>query len=43
MRSLLNPFLQVNRFLRSKAGNLSIMAAIILPVGLGAAGLALDM
>jgi Flp pilus assembly protein TadG/uncharacterized protein YegL len=33
----------MNRFLGSKGGNLSIMAAIILPVGLGAAGLALDM
>jgi Flp pilus assembly protein TadG len=33
----------VSRFLRSKSGNLSVMAAIILPVGLGAAGLALDM
>lgn len=43
MRFLLHSFFPVNRFLRSKAGNLSIMAAIILPVGLGAAGLALDM
>jgi Flp pilus assembly protein TadG/uncharacterized protein YegL len=33
----------MHRFLRSKRGNLSVMAAIMLPVGLGAAGLALDM
>ena len=33
----------LRRFLRNKAGNLSLMAALILPVGLAAGGLALDM
>lgn len=33
----------MTRLLRNRRGNLSIMAALILPVGLAAAGLALDM
>ena len=43
MRSFLNSVSLINRFLRDKGGNLTVMAAFILPVGLGAAGLALDM
>ena len=39
----LNSAFLLKRFLRNKSGNLSLMAAFILPVGLGAAGLALDM
>jgi Flp pilus assembly protein TadG/uncharacterized protein YegL len=37
------PDVRLGRFLRNKAGNLSLMAALILPVGLAAGGLALDM
>lgn len=33
----------LRNFLGNKSGNLTVMAALILPVGLGAAGLALDM
>jgi Flp pilus assembly protein TadG len=43
MRSLVHSLISLNRLLRDRGGNLSVMAAIILPVGLGAAGLALDM
>jgi Flp pilus assembly protein TadG/uncharacterized protein YegL len=37
------PDVRLGRFLRNKAGNLSLMAALILPVGLAAGGLAIDM
>jgi len=38
-----SPVSFLRRFLRHRAGNLSLMAALILPVGLAAGGLALDM
>lgn len=36
-------YTSLRRLLRNKSGNLTVMAALILPVGLGVAGLALDM
>jgi Flp pilus assembly protein TadG/uncharacterized protein YegL len=43
MRSFTPPSNIVRRLLKSRKGNFSVMAAFLLPVGLGAAGLALDM
>jgi Flp pilus assembly protein TadG/uncharacterized protein YegL len=43
MRSIFPSLTFLRRFLSNKNGNLTVMAALILPVGLGAAGLALDM
>jgi Flp pilus assembly protein TadG/uncharacterized protein YegL len=42
MRSSAFSFAVLRRLIKDKYGNLSVMAALILPVGLGAAGLALD-
>jgi Flp pilus assembly protein TadG len=42
MRSSAFSFAVLRRLFKDKYGNFSIMAALILPVGLGAAGLALD-
>jgi len=42
MRSSAFSFAVLRRFVSAKQGNLSIMAALMLPVGLGAAGLAID-
>lgn len=42
MRSSALPLAVLRRLLKDRCGNFSIMAALMLPVGLGAAGLALD-
>ncbi|MBL0372214.1 TadE/TadG family protein [Rhizobium sp. KVB221] len=42
MRSFTPSLAVLRRFIKNKNGNFSVMAALILPVGLGAAGLALD-
>ena len=42
MRSPARSFAVLRRLFKDKNGNFSVMAALILPVGLGAAGLALD-
>jgi Flp pilus assembly protein TadG/uncharacterized protein YegL len=43
MRSSAPSLAIFRRFFKDRRGNLTIMAALVLPVGLGAAGLALDM